>query len=67
MLVVAIAGTVWPSRCRMLITFSPILCCPEHPYRASVALVAHPSTCDIASTYGTGVLYSRAWVRMDIA
>ena len=30
--------------------------------RASIALVAHSSTCDVASTYRQGVLCSRAWV-----
>ena len=38
-----------------------------HPSRASGTVVAHSSTCDIASTYWTGVLCSSAWVRMYIA
>ena len=37
-----------------------------HPSRASGALVAHSSTCDVVNTYWTGVLCSRAWVRIYI-
>ena len=73
-LVVAIDGTMVPSRYRRSNHFSPILCCIEesgtfcvHPSRAYVALVAHFSTCDVASTYGTGVLCRSALVRMYIA
>ena len=51
------------------IAFSPILSGTfrVHSSSAYVALVAHSSTCDVASTYGTGVLCSMAWVRMYIA
>ena len=38
-----------------------------HPSRTSVALIAHSSTGDVASTNGTGVLCSRAWIRMHVA
>ena len=46
-------------------SLSPILCCTGsrtfrmHPSGASVALVAHSSTCDVASTYLTVVFCSR--------
>ena len=38
-----------------------------HPSRTSVALIAHSSTGDVASTNGTGILCSRAWIRMYVA
>ena len=74
MLVVAIAGSVWPSNWHRPIHFFSdtvqhlrawTLC--VHPSRAYVAPVAYSSTCEVAGTYGTGVLCSRAWVRMDVA
>ena len=34
--------------------------------RASVALITHSSTGDVASTNGTGVLCSKAWMWMDV-
>ena len=71
-------GDCWDSgwsRCRSSNRFfSPILGCiydsrtfRMHPSRASGALVAHSSTCDVASTYWTRILCSRAWVRMYMA
>ena len=38
-----------------------------HPSRAFGTLVANSMTCDVASTYWTGILCSMAWVRMYIA
>ena len=38
-----------------------------HPSRSFVALVTHSSTGDVVSTNGTGVLCSRAWIRMYVA
>ena len=38
-----------------------------HPSRTSVALIAHSSTGDDASTNGTGILCGRAWIRMYVA
>ena len=38
-----------------------------HPSIAFGVLVANSPTCDVASTYWTGILCSRAWVRMYIA
>ena len=38
-----------------------------HPFRTSVALIAHSSTGDVASTNGTGILCTRAWIRMYVA
>ena len=36
---------------------------PEHLF----ALIAHSSAGDVASTSGTGILCSRAWIRMYVA
>ena len=38
-----------------------------HPSRTYVALIAHSSTGDAASTNGIGILCSRAWIRMYVA
>ena len=37
-----------------------------HPSRTYVALIAHSSTGDVASTNGTVVLCSRAWIWMYV-
>ena len=71
-------GDCWGLWCRAgvadPITFSPILRCildsrafRVHPSIAFGALVANSPTCDVASTYWTGILCSRAWDRMYIA
>ena len=72
---VAIAGTVGPSRCRrsnnffsetgLHLRFQCISRAAIHV--AFGALVANSSTCDVASTYWTEILCSRARVRMYIA
>ena len=61
-LVVAIAGTVGPNRCRRSNHFlsDTVLHLRVHPSRAFVALLAHSSTCVVANTYRIGVLCSRA-------